>query len=228
MSQCRDLSRQLIQEAESLCDELMYGLEPTINLGSIKDDMTNKQQGYSFVSDLANNLHHAYLELCHQACTAVHGSLSHKGHWKWKVVDEYLKTERRFRMVVGLIIQETGRQAARWSELLSLLCQNSEFGQRGLFAFKSYIIYITRHHKAKRSTNREYNVARFLPAGPSQILYKYLAYIRPFVDLLQRERYQSRLESGSETLSGSAHSYCFEIRADLVVKHGQLRDSMTP
>jgi hypothetical protein len=105
----------------------MYGLEPTINLGSIKDDMTNKQQGYLFVSDPANILYHVYLELSRQACMAAYCSLSHKGYWKWKAVDKYLKTERRFRMVVGLVMQETGGQAARWSELLSLLCENSEF-----------------------------------------------------------------------------------------------------
>ncbi|KAH6604300.1 telomere-associated helicase [Trichoderma cornu-damae] len=122
---------------------------------------------------------------------------------KWKAIDEYLKTKRRFRIVIGLVMQEAGGQAARWSELLSLLCENGEFGQRGLFAYKSHIIYITHHHKAKQSTNREYNVTRFLPAGPSQVLYKYLAYIRPFVNLLQRERHQSGSEFSSETLNSS-------------------------
>ncbi|KAK9443851.1 hypothetical protein VB005_02376 [Metarhizium brunneum] len=182
MSQFRQLSGQLILEAESLCYELM-------------------QQGYSFVSDTANNLHQAYLELSRQACTAVHGSLSHKGRWKWKTVDKYLRTESRFRVIVGIVMQETGGQPARWSELLSLLCENSESAQRGLF--KSHIIYITRHHKAKRSTNREYIVARFLPSGPSRVLYKYLAYIRPFVELLQRERKQSGLQSGLEGIRAS-------------------------
>lgn len=160
MSQFRQLSGQLIQEAESLCYELMYDLEPAIDLESIKDDMTNRQQGYSFVSDTANNLHQAYLELSRQACTAVHGSLSHKGRWKWKAVDKYLRTESRFRVIVGLVMQDTGGQPACWSELLSLLCGNSESAQRGLFAFKSHIIYITRHHKAKRSTNRECHPGR--------------------------------------------------------------------
>ena len=198
MSQFRQLSRRLIQEAENLCHELMYGLEPTVDLESIKDDTTNKQLGYSFVSDPANNLHEAYLELSRQACMVAHGSLSHKGGWKWKAVDQDLRTESRFRLVLGLVMQETGGQAARWAELLSLLCENSEYGQRGSFAFKSYIIYIIRHHKANRSTNREFIVARFLPVAPSRILYKYVVYIRPFVDLLQREHHRAGLAPALE------------------------------
>lgn len=198
MFQFRQLSSQLILEAERLCRELMYGLEPTVDLESLKDNLANKQQGYSFVSEPANNLHESYLELSRRACIAAHGSLSHKGGWKWKAVDGYLKTESRFRIIIGLLMQETGGQAARWSELLALLCENSDTGQRGLFAFKSQIMYITRHHKAKRSTNREFIVARFLPAAPSRILYKYLTYIRPFADLLHRERYRARLLPSSE------------------------------
>lgn len=48
--------------------------------------------------------------------------------------------------------------------------------------------YLIRHHKAKRSTNREFIVVRFLPAEVAHLLYKYLAHIRRFVDLLERER----------------------------------------
>ncbi|KAL7903733.1 hypothetical protein GGI35DRAFT_314748 [Trichoderma velutinum] len=61
-------------------------------------------------------------------------------------------------------MQEAGGQDT-WSELLSLLCVNRELGQNGLFAYKSRIIYIIGHHKANRSTNREYNAARFLPGS---------------------------------------------------------------
>ncbi|EFY93997.2 telomere-associated RecQ helicase [Metarhizium robertsii ARSEF 23] len=157
MSQFRQLSGQLIQEAESLCYELMYGLEPAIDLESIKDDMTNRQQGYSFVSDTANNLHQAYLALSRQACTAVHGSLSHKGRWKWKAVDKYLRTESRFRVIVGLRIRPKGT------------------------------IQVTHHLHHPSSQGKTIYEPR-VPSRPSRVLYKYLAYIRPFVELLQREQ----------------------------------------
>jgi hypothetical protein len=50
------------------------------------------------------------------------------------------------------------------------------------------MIYLTRHHKAKRSTNREFNVVWSCPMRLGHVLYKYLVYIRPFVEMLQRER----------------------------------------
>jgi hypothetical protein len=50
------------------------------------------------------------------------------------------------------------------------------------------MVYIIRHHKAKRSTNREFNVARFLPVQVGHILYKYLVYIRPLIEMLHREQ----------------------------------------
>lgn len=79
MSQFRQLLQHLIQDAENLCHELIYGLKPTISLESIKDNITNKQLGYSFVSDLANNLHNAYLELSRQAYGSTRESGAQKG-----------------------------------------------------------------------------------------------------------------------------------------------------
>ena len=72
--------------------------------------------------------------------------------------------------------------------MLQVWCENGEFGQRGIFIHKSFIIHIIRHCKAKRSTNREFVVARFLSASLTRIVYNYLVYIRRFVDLLYRER----------------------------------------
>lgn len=58
--------------------------------------------------------------------------------------------------------------------------------QRGLYVYNRYIITLTRHHKAKWSTNREVFIVRYLPARAGRILYYYLVYIRPFVDMLER------------------------------------------
>jgi hypothetical protein len=50
------------------------------------------------------------------------------------------------------------------------------------------VAYVIRHHKAKRLTNREFYVARFLPVRLGHVLFKYLVYIRRMADLLHRER----------------------------------------
>ncbi|KAH9205595.1 hypothetical protein DL95DRAFT_490499 [Leptodontidium sp. 2 PMI_412] len=47
-----------------------------------------------------------------------------------------------------------------------------------------FIIYLTRHHKAKRSNNREFYIMRFLPARLSRVIYKYFVYLRLFLNIL--------------------------------------------
>jgi hypothetical protein len=82
----------------------------------------------------------------------------------------------------------TGGQQPRWPELSSLWVENDELGPRGLYVYKGYFIYVIRHYKAKTSTNREFVVVRFLPAELALAVFKYCAYIHPFINLLDRER----------------------------------------
>ncbi|KAH7227231.1 uncharacterized protein BKA55DRAFT_527196 [Fusarium redolens] len=50
------------------------------------------------------------------------------------------------------------------------------------------MVYIIRHYKAKRLTNREFYVIRFLPIRLGVAMFKYLVWIRRFANLLRRER----------------------------------------
>ena len=90
--------------------------------------------------------------------------------------------------MIGGMFQTDGGQVARVSELASLECGNGPSIERGLYVYKRSIIFITRYHKAKRSTNREFNVVRFLSARGGQVVFKYLVYIRRFLDMLRREQ----------------------------------------
>jgi hypothetical protein len=47
--------------------------------------------------------------------------------------------------------------------------------------------YVTRYHKARTSTNKEFNVARFLAPRPGLLLFYYLVYILRFSKMLLRE-----------------------------------------
>ncbi|CAM1507683.1 Fc.00g073240.m01.CDS01 [Cosmosporella sp. VM-42] len=188
MSQFRQLPEHLIREASRLCSELMYGWEPAVDLSKITDKMSNHEVGYSFVNDPDNGLGEAYLELFKYACTSRKAPLSRGDHWDPQAVAHYFKKEESFRQHLGLAMHLTGGQLPRWTELLSLWCENTEFGERGIYVHQGSLIYVTRHHKAKRSTNREFIVARFLPAEISHLLYKYCAFIRGFVNMLDRER----------------------------------------
>lgn len=59
-------------------------------------------------------------------------------------------------------IHTTGGQVPQAPELLSLESQNGSSTERGVYIWNRFMIYLTRHHKAKRSTNREFNVVLFI------------------------------------------------------------------
>jgi hypothetical protein len=90
-------------------------------------------------------------------------------------------------MVAG-VKQTGGGQVARVLELSSLEYKNSSSTERGIYVYNGYMIFVTRHHKAKRSINREFNVVRFLCVRGGQVVYKYLVYIRRFLEMLRREQ----------------------------------------
>jgi hypothetical protein len=188
MEQFRRLPKVLLARAESLCEQLMYGWKPPCDLGSIKDDMANTTHGFSFVSHPKNGLAEAYLELSLKACTNQVGPLSRKGRWDQKAILAYLKKEEALREVLaGLMLMTCGGQP-RSPDLLNVRVRNHRTSERGLYVYNGYMIYITRSHKAKRSTNREFIVARFFPSQVGHLMYIHLVYIRPFVDLLAREQ----------------------------------------
>ncbi|KAH7113381.1 hypothetical protein EDB81DRAFT_921859 [Dactylonectria macrodidyma] len=187
MGQFRLLPEYLIKQASCVCSELMYSWEPAIDLDGMKDKMANAESGYSFVVEPENKLSDAYLQLLKRACISRREPLSRKEHWDWQAVHRYQKKEELFRKYLGLALHMTGGQLPRWPELLSLWCENAEFGERGIYVHKGSLVYVARHHKAKRSTNREFIVARFLPAEVAHLVYKYCVYIRPFMNLLDRE-----------------------------------------
>jgi hypothetical protein len=66
-------------------------------------------------------------------------------------------------MIAG-VLHTTAGQVTRAVEMFSLEYENGPATERGLYVYNGYIITLTRHHKAKRSINREFFVVRYLPA----------------------------------------------------------------
>ena len=73
-------------------------------------------------------------------------------------------------------------------EILSLEYTNGPATTCRLYVQDRSLIYVTPYYKAKRLTNREFNAIQFLPIQLRHSMFKYLVYIRPFLDILQQER----------------------------------------
>ncbi|KAH6950301.1 hypothetical protein BKA56DRAFT_506557 [Ilyonectria sp. MPI-CAGE-AT-0026] len=87
MGQFRSLAAYLIREANCLCNDLMFGLEPDIDLLKIKDNIANCNKGYSFVMDPKNELASAYLDLFRRAYIARSRYLLRGSSWNWLEVN---------------------------------------------------------------------------------------------------------------------------------------------
>ncbi|KAI3572849.1 hypothetical protein IWW34DRAFT_824118 [Fusarium oxysporum f. sp. albedinis] len=188
MSQFRRLPDHFIAEAARLCDEMMFSWDPAIDLSNISDNMANNKEGFSFVLHPENKLDTAYLQLFDRASKAHRNGLFRGNGWDWKAVFQNFKNDEALLSAILGGMFCTGGQLPRCTEMLTLLCCNSELHPRGIYVYDQSIVYIIRHHKAKRATNHEFVVARFLPAQLGHILYKYLVYVRPFINMLHRER----------------------------------------
>jgi hypothetical protein len=170
----RGLADHFIAQAEDLCDELMFGFEPNLYVNKIKDDFTNSQLVFSFVSYPDNKFDTMYQELLVQACTSCGVRLARNGHWSFRVVTWYLqKVATLEENISGGFITACG-QSPRILELLSLAVENSLCAVRGIFVWDGSVAYALHHHKAKRSTYQESHVVRFLPARLSVVVVKYL------------------------------------------------------
>ncbi|KAH6974915.1 hypothetical protein EDB80DRAFT_757801 [Ilyonectria destructans] len=146
ITEFRLLGNYITQQAETLYTELIYNWDPVINLAKIKNDITNTEKSFLFMLYSDNHLEDAHLALCERVCTTRRNSLSRGGNWNWKAVFWYLRKEEAM------------------CNFLLLGMSSLEFTLRGIYVYNKLMVFVVRHHKAKASTNREFIVARFLPA----------------------------------------------------------------
>lgn len=189
MQHFRQLGDRALESANASLIRLMYGITPTIRLESMADRISNMTSGYSFVQDPTNELFSAYLNLSSRACLDPMDGLMFSERWNLDAVHRYLKEEAYFLTQLMLVMHLRGGQAPRSPELFSLECCNGPSTSRGVYIHEASIMYVTRHSKAKRSTNQEFHVARYLPRPDSELMATYLVYVRPFVEMLRRACY---------------------------------------
>ncbi|KAI5455852.1 hypothetical protein BGZ63DRAFT_409504 [Mariannaea sp. PMI_226] len=189
MEDFRKLLDYFIMEAEKLTKILLFNIDIGVDLSSVKDDLANLERGYSFIRHPSNHrLDAMFKTVLVEACTCHNIGLSRDGQWNRSAITSYLRnTVVLEEMILGGIYIACG-QLPRATELLSLETENSPSATRGIFIWNGYMIYIIRHHKSKRVTNREFYVVRFLPARLGMVLLKYLIIIRRLATLLRREQ----------------------------------------
>lgn len=186
MDQFRNIDRTALERARHYCSRLMYGWEPPCYLSEVKDILSNTTYGYSFVSDPANGLSDAYLELSKLACLTTTGALMTDDDWDRHAVRQYLDLYDELQRLVMLLICFYGGQWPRGTDILAVAHRNSADNRRGVCIYSGSIAIINQVNKARRATNKEFYVVRFLDNEISRIVYWCLVYVRPVCCMLQR------------------------------------------
>jgi hypothetical protein len=153
MTDFRRLSRRAVDLAKQSIDSLLYSIQPLVELDKLRDKISDNTRGYSFVHDPLNGLRWAYLELSLRACLDHEGGLMNGSDWKLRMARQYLKKEEQLLELIILILFLRGGQALRTTELFSVECYNGSTTLRGLYAHGGSLMYVTRHSKARRTTN---------------------------------------------------------------------------
>lgn len=132
----RGLINYFISQAEELCSKLLYGLQVDIDINKLKDDISNKTPGHSFVRHPENKLEEAWKILLGRICTTNYltlSALSRNGQWSWNAMQRYLgECNNLENMLMGGLFTGCG-QCPRSRELQYLQCENSALQRRSLF-----------------------------------------------------------------------------------------------
>jgi hypothetical protein len=184
----RGFIHKVIESSEKLMsDVLMFGLDlPKIDISSLKDCMTTEEVGFSLMKDKLNGLVEGYRYMLNisQLASPEKRLLKGDGEWDSKKVLEYLNKKKRFLELLMLAVHLTGGQPARGPEIGSIKFRNSSLTLRNIFVIRGNTYFVIEYHKARAVTNHSYFIVRCLPPGLAELLIVYLAYIRPFCNLL--------------------------------------------
>lgn len=190
----RALLSTAVERVAKRSEKLLYGWQPPRpDLGKLRDRLSEKTAGYSFVTDPANGLRDAYLQLVRRACVAPLDGLLRRDQiggvdrrWDIHAVLKYIEEHDELLKDIMVATQGHGGQGSRIMELFTIRHVNTSSELRGVGIYAGSICCITRHVKSRLSTNKEFQVARFLPQKFGELMYQYLVYIRPTVSMLQR------------------------------------------
>lgn len=182
VSQFRQVVHGVIAQTQHSLDELLFQWWPEINL-DLKDDMSNRRPGYSFLADPENRLQSKF-RLLSQRMFAQVGGLS----WtNTSQLSQYLRKCDRSVQLLFSAIHTTSGMPARGQELRTIRWANTIAVPRNVVCFQGRLILIFPYNKACTSTNNSFYIVRSPSPAVERMLFVFLVYLRPMRDMIARK-----------------------------------------
>jgi hypothetical protein len=215
--------REAIRHCHYLTQELMFQWKPTIDLHSLRDDLTNATAGYSFLKDPANQLQHGFKQLLRRAWDT---DLQAKGQWQWSRCHRYHRQLEQLQLQLLLCGHLTSGMPARGSELQGLKWQNTAQVMRNIFIHQGQVYLIFEYTKTRAITNNSFYVVRVLPPSVGHLWFLYLTYLQPFADCLRHCRDNPHYQLLESQPDQSQQVYAFLNRRDQLYSTDKLSQTI--
>ena len=180
---------------------------------TLSESISNRAPGLSFLTLPANR---SRLESCTESfIQTVRGRSRSPRYRSWTkpYATGYLADHDQFLSTLLLLIHITSGQPARGPELLSIKVCNTESTIRNIHISHGRLCTLTQYNKSLASVQQAFYIIRFPPLVVSEILYRYLVCIRPFVRHL-RARLDLRSPPHPHYLWPTSARYSRKPRAD--------------
>lgn len=217
-----------VRRCRDLQQEALLGWTPSMpDLYSIRDSLVQNQPGWSFLRDPSNGLQNSFRHLQRRAFSAK--KLAAGNRWSLPQCQAYLSSIEGLKKQLLVCLHFTGGLPGRGTEITTIRWCNTRQSLRNIFVHNGRLVIVIEYNKTRASTNHSFYVVRVLPLVVSEMLFIYLAYIRPFCDALAHQlKLEQRALSNhylftspdriysSDTLSKAIHRESTEAGASLL------------
>ena len=193
----QDLTRAMLKAAETeLHEKLMLnmtGWSQSDNLAaSMMEDPHNSDIGYSFLSfdgkcveemkrwqDLLFEHIIKTPELCGHWIEFYDEAHVAGTRWNKLTLNQFLIHAEQFQEILCSLLHLTGGQPARGTELETALLTNTQSAMRSLYVLHDLLCLILSYNKTMNLTLKENVIYRYFPREVSNLVIKYLVYVKP-------------------------------------------------
>jgi hypothetical protein len=178
-------------------DEMLLGWQPDIDVSAIRDDLTCRKAGWSFIDKIENNLTDIWKTLLYrlQKSSFRGTAFTKSGHWNTETCHKYLSAGIELNKSAFAAIHFKASLPGRGTEVTSIRYLNSKLSIRNVFFYDGRIIIIISYNKARASNHYAFYIVRYVPVDLSLSLLKYLAIVRPVWEFLASKMHTIRHDS---------------------------------
>ncbi|KAH7231095.1 hypothetical protein BKA59DRAFT_497663 [Fusarium tricinctum] len=185
LSEFCEIYHRTVTTVQEQVDEMLLGWQPDIDVFAIRDDLTCRKAGWSFIDKIENNLKSSFRGT----------PFTTSGYWNAETFHKYLSAGVELNKSAFTAIHFRAGLPGRGTEVTSIRYLNSKLSKRNVFFYDGQMIIVISYNKARASNNYAFYIIRYVPADLSLSLLKYLAIVRPVWEFLAREMQTLRHDS---------------------------------